>query len=85
MSTAIVHPPAPSVDLDLSEIVLAYLQAQQDVSPSMLLIEAMAVELAQIEHITGDSEFGDSELVYAYKIASGQEVGFEDLPACLWP
>lgn len=51
----------------------------------MAFVEAMCVELAQIERLTGDSEFGDCELAYAYKIASGEEVGFDDLPASLWP
>lgn len=83
MTAAIVHPSAPSVDL--SEIVLTYLQAQQEAAPSMAFIEAMCAELAQIEPLTGDCEFTDSELAYAYKIAHDEPIGFSDLPASLWP
>ncbi len=83
MSNTIVHPPAPSVDL--SEIVLTYLHAQQEAAPSMAFIEAMAVELAQLERITGDSEFDQRDLRYAYLIAADEPVSFDDLPPCLWP
>lgn len=83
MTAAIVTQPAPSVDL--SEVVLTYLQEQQEAAPSMAFVEAMCVELAQVERISGDSEFSDSELRYAYKIAAGEPVGFDDLPASLWP
>ncbi len=83
MTTAIVHPPALSVDL--SAIVVTYLHAQQEAAPSMAFIEAMAVELAQLERITGDSEFDQCELRYAYLIAADEPVGFDDLPPCLWP
>jgi hypothetical protein len=83
MATAILTQPAPSVDL--SELVLTYLQKQQEAAPSMAFVEAMCVELAQIERITGDSEFGECELRYAYKIAADEPVGFDDLPPCLWP
>lgn len=83
MTAAIVHPPAPSVDL--SEVVLTYLQAQQEAAPSMAFVEAMCVELAQVERLTGDREFSESELRYAYMIAAGEDVGFEDLPPSLWP
>ena len=83
MSTTIVHPSAPSVDL--SEIVLTYLHAQQEAAPSMAFIEAMCSELAQLERITGDSEFDQRELRYAYLIAADEPVSFDDLPPCLWP
>jgi len=83
MATAILHPPAPSVDL--SEIVLTYLQAQQEAAPSMAFVEAFASELAAIEALTGDSEFSPVELRYCYLIAADEPVGFDDLPACLWP
>lgn len=79
----IVTQPAPSVDL--SEIVLTYLQAQQDAAPSMAFIEAMCSELAQIERLTGDDEFSDSELRYAYLVAADEPVGFDDIPASLLP
>ena len=83
MSTTIVHPSAPSVDL--SEIVLTYLHAQQEAAPSMAFIEAMCSKLAQLERITGDSEFDQRELRYAYLIAADEPVSFDDLPPCLWP
>ena len=83
MSTTIVHPSAPSVDL--SEIVLTYLHAQQEAAPSMAFIEAMCSELAQLERITGDSEFDERDLRYAYLIAADEPVSFDDLPPCLWP
>ncbi len=83
MAAAIVTQPASSVDL--SEIVLSYLQAHQEAAPSMAFIEAMCSELAQLERITGDSEFDQRELRYAYLIAADEPVGFDDLPPCLWP
>ncbi len=51
----------------------------------MTFIEAMCSELAQLERITGDSEFDQRELRYSYLVASGEPVGFDDLPPCLWP
>jgi hypothetical protein len=51
----------------------------------MAFIEAMCAELAQIEHITGDSEFDQRDLRYAYLIAADEPVGFDDLPPCMWP
>jgi hypothetical protein len=83
MSNTIVHPSAPSVDL--SAVVLSYLQAQQEAAPSMAFIEAMCSELAQLERITGDSEFNERDLRYAYLIAADEPVSFDDLPPCLWP
>ncbi len=83
MTATIVTHPAPSVDL--SEIVLTYLHAQQEAAPSMAFIEAMCSELAQLERITGDSEFDQRDLRYAYLIVADEPVGFDDLPACLWP
>ncbi len=83
MSNTIVHPSAPSVDL--SEIVLTYLHAQQEAAPSMAFLEAMCSELAAIEARTGDSEFDQRDQRYAYLIASGEPVSFSDLPPCLWP
>ncbi len=83
MTTAIVHPPALSVDL--SAIVVTYLHAQQEAAPSMAFIEAMCSELAQLERITGDSEFDQRDLRYAYLIAADEPVGFDDLPPCMWP
>jgi hypothetical protein len=83
MSNTIVHPSTPSVDL--SEIVLTYLLAQQEAAPSMAFIEAMCSELAQLERITGDSEFDQRDLRYAYLIAADEPVSFDDLPPCLWP
>ncbi len=83
MSNTIVHPPGPPVDL--SEIVLTYLHAQQEAAPSMAFIEAMCSELAAIETLTGDSEFDRRELRYSYLVASGEPVSFDDLPPCLWP
>jgi hypothetical protein len=83
MSNTIVHPSAPSVDL--SAVVLSYLQAQQEAAPSMAFIEAMCSELAQLERITGDSEFNEHDLRYAYLIAADEPVSFDDLPPCLWP
>ncbi len=83
MTTAIVHPSAPSVDL--SAIVLTYLHAQQEAAPSMAFIEAMCSELAQLERISGDNEFDQRELRYAYLLAADALVGFDDLPACMWP
>ena len=83
MSNTIVHPSAPSIDL--SAIVLSYLHAQQEAAPSMAFIEAMCSELAQLERITGDSEFNERDLRYAYLIAADEPVSFDDLPPCLWP
>ncbi len=83
MATPIVTQPAPSVDL--SEIVLTYLQAQQEAAPSMAFIEAMCSELAAIETLTDDSEFDQRELRYAYLIVADEPVGFDDWPPCLWP
>jgi len=83
MAHTIVTQPTPSVDL--SEIVLTYLQAQQEAAPSMAFVEAMCAELADIEQRTGDSEFDQRELRYAYMLAADEPVGFDDLPACLWP
>ncbi len=83
MATPIVTHPAPSVDL--SEIVLTYLHAQQEAAPSMAFIEAMCSELAQLERITSDSEFDQRDLRYSYLVASGEPVSFDDLPPCLWP
>jgi hypothetical protein len=83
MATPIVTHSAPSVDL--SEIVLTYLHAQQEAAPSMVFIEAMCSELAQLERITGDSEFDQRELRYAYLIAADEPLSFDDLPPCLWP
>jgi hypothetical protein len=81
MATTIVqHEPT----VDLSAIALAYLEGV-DVAADMYLIERMCVELAQIERITGDAEFGDSELRYAYLIGIGEEIGFDDVPASLLP
>ncbi len=83
MSNTIVHPSALSVDL--STIVVNYLHAQQEAAPSMVFIEAMCSELAQLERITGDSEFDQRDLRYAYLIVADEPVGFDDLPPCLWP
>jgi hypothetical protein len=83
MTAAIVPQSTPSVDL--SEIVLSYLQAQQDAAPSMAFIEAMCSELAAIETRTGDSELDQRDLRYAYLIAADEPVGSSDLPPCLWP
>jgi hypothetical protein len=81
MSTAILAQPA----VDLSELVLTYLQRTNEAAITMPFVEAMCSELAQIERITGDDEFDDCELRYAYKIAADEPVGFDDLPAALWP
>ncbi len=82
MATPIVTQPAPSVDLSAN--VLSYLHAQQEAAPSMAFIEAMCSELAQLERITGDSEFDQRDLRYAYLIAAVEPVSFSDLPPCLW-
>jgi hypothetical protein len=71
--------------INLSAVALDYVRRTNEAAPSMAFCEAMAVELAQIERITGDSEFGECELAYAYKIAADEPVSFSDLPPCLWP
>jgi hypothetical protein len=45
----------------------------------------MCCELAQIERLTDDGEFTDSELAYAYLIGIGEEIGFDDMPTSLLP
>ena len=81
MATTIVqHEPT----INLSTVALAYLDGI-DVAADMYLVERMCCELAKLERITGDSEFTDSELRYSYLIASGEEIGFADMPASLLP
>ncbi len=70
--------------INLSAVALAYVE-QIDEMPTMYLVEKMCIELAQIERLTGDSEFTDSELRYCYLIAAGEEVGFDDMPSSLLP
>ncbi len=82
MATTILTEHTPTINL--SAVALAYVE-QIDEMPTMYLVEKMCIELAQIERLTGDSEFSDTELRYAYLIASGEEVGFDDLPASLYP
>ncbi len=82
MATTIVREPAQSVDL--SAVALEFLNGI-DVAADMYLIERMCCELAQIERLTGDDEFSDSELRYAYLIGIGEEIGFADMPASLLP
>ena len=81
MATTIVqHEPT----VDLSAVALEFL-ASIDVAADMYLVERMCCELAQIERLTGDDEFSDSELRYAYLVATGEEIGFDDVPASLLP
>ncbi len=81
MATTIVqHEPT----VDLSAVALEYLDGI-DETPTMYLVEKMAVELAQLERITGDSEFSDSELRYSFLVATGADIGFADMPASLLP
>jgi len=81
MATIIVqHEPT----VDLSAVALEYLDGI-DVAADMYLIERMCCKLAQIERITGDAEFGESELRYAYLIGIGEEIGYDDMPASLLP
>jgi hypothetical protein len=81
MATTIVqHEPT----VDLSAVALEFLNGI-DVAADMYLIERMCCELAQIERLTGDSEFSDSELRYAYLISIGADIGFADMPASLLP
>ncbi len=79
-ATIVQHEPT----VDLSAVALEYLNVI-DETPTMYLVEKMALELAQLERITGDSEFSDSELRYAYLISIGEEIGFADMPASLLP
>ena len=81
MATIIVqHEPT----VDLSAVALEYLDGI-DVAADMYLIERMCCELAQIERLTGDDEFSDSELRYAYLVATGADIGYDDMPASLLP
>jgi hypothetical protein len=82
MATIIVRQSAQSVDL--SAVALGFLDGI-DVAADMYLTERMCCELAQIERLTGDDEFSDSELRYAYLISIGADIGFADMPASLLP
>ncbi len=79
-ATIVQHNPT----VDLSAVALEYL-ADIDEMPTMYLVERMCCELAQIERLTGDDEFSDSELRYAYLIGIGADIGFADMPASLLP
>ncbi len=48
-------------------------------------LRTVAAELAQIARLTGSDEFTESELEFARKVAAGEEVGFDDLLASLYP
>ncbi len=75
MATAILTEHTPTINSDVVAR-LEHIEVQ---------LRTFAAELAQIARLTGSDEFTESELEYARKIASGEEVGFDDLPASLWP
>jgi hypothetical protein len=82
MATQIVRQPAPTINL--SAVALEYVDGI-DVAADMYLVEKMCCELAQIERLTGDSEFSDSELRYSFLVATGADIGYDDMPASLLP
>jgi hypothetical protein len=79
-ATIVQHEPT----VDLSAVALEFLNGI-DVAADMYLVERLCCELAQIERLTGDDEFSDSELRYAYLISIGEDIGFDDMPASLLP
>lgn len=80
--TILTQPVAP---INLTDTVIAYLQAQGEAAITPIFVEAMCSELEQVARLTGDTEFTDAELRYAYMIAADEPVGFDDLPTALWP
>ncbi len=81
MATAILTQPTPTINL--SAIALGYVESI-DATANMYLIERMCCELDAMIELTGDDELDTTQVRYAYLMAAGEDVGFSDLPACLW-
>ena len=82
MTATIVAQPTTT---DLSELVLSYLQRTNEAAITLPFVEAMCAELDALIAKTGDDEIEDAELRYAYLVAADEPVGFDALPAALWP
>jgi hypothetical protein len=81
MATAIVEQSTPTINLAATAI--SWLQEQHE-RVTVERVEKMCVELDQLIRL-GVEEFEDVELRYAFMVAQAQPVGWDDLPACLWP
>ena len=47
-------------------------------------VDRLEAQIAQLQRLTGD-ELSDGELEYCHKVARGESIGFDDVPASLLP